>query len=390
MTLASVDEDQEPFLITLEDMLANSSDADLDNLSIQSLDNVVGGTAEIVDGGVLFTLDADYNGPASFGFTVDDKRGGTAMASAIFDVTAVNDLPVTVADTATVGENEIASFDLVANDSDLEDDTVTLIGFSVAGVTGFDINPAAAASAFSMVDGELQFNPGTLFDGLDKGEQAMVTIEYVVEDSEGGQANGVFELTVNGEIDNYITGGDDRDMLIGSDNADHIDGAGGDDVIMGRNGQDVIDGGNGNDLIYAGEGDDTIMGGAGRDTIMADGGNDTVFGGDGNDLLFGRDGDDTLWGGAGNDALSGGAGADSFVFKLGDGQDNVLDFEASGDAHDVVELDQDVFADFQALADSGLMQESGMGVQIGYADGSVLTLANVTEDDLTVDHFRFA
>jgi VCBS repeat-containing protein len=67
-------------------------------------------------------------------------------------------------------------------------------------------------------------------------------------------------------------------------------------------------------------GDDSLSGGAGNDILFGQGGNDTLSGGAGNDLLAG---------GTGNDVLSGGSGADIFLFRSGEGNDRITDFNSS-------------------------------------------------------------
>ena len=59
-----------------------------------------------------------------------------------------------------------------------------LTGFEVTGVSGINLSNASAQSAFSInQSGQLQFNPGNLFDGLNSGENATVSIRYTAQDS---------------------------------------------------------------------------------------------------------------------------------------------------------------------------------------------------------------
>ena len=76
---------------------------------------------------------------------------------------------------------------------------------------------------------------------------------------------------------------------------------------------------------------DYIDGAAGADTISGGKGADTLAGGKGDDSLNGGAGNDSLWGGAGNDTLFGGGGADVFVYKKGEGEDTILDYESGID-----------------------------------------------------------
>ncbi|MCQ4349124.1 cadherin-like domain-containing protein [Pseudomonas stutzeri] len=55
------------------DLLGNDSDVDGDSLSIASVTSGTGGTAVLnADGTVTFTPDADFNGVATFSYTVTD------------------------------------------------------------------------------------------------------------------------------------------------------------------------------------------------------------------------------------------------------------------------------------------------------------------------------
>lgn len=66
---------------------------------------------------------------------------------------------------------------------------------------------------------------------------------------------------------------------------------------------------------------DVMLGGAAANWLDA---------GSGNDLLIGGATADTLTGGQGDDVLLGGAGKDSYRFRLGDGQDRIIDSDRNG------------------------------------------------------------
>ena len=84
--------------------------------------------------------------------------------------------------------------------------------------------------------------------------------------------------------------------------------------------------------VIIGTGDDDYIDGAGgKDKIWGKDGNDTLVGGAGNDCLSGGDGDDSLWGGAGTDTLFGDDGSDTFVYKSGDGNVIIADYDDSFD-----------------------------------------------------------
>ncbi len=373
-------------------------------------DGAAHGTVTVDErGNWIYTPVANYNGNDSFVVTVSD--GHTTVDTTVdLTINSVNDLPQTVADHATVGEHDTASFDLVSNDTDVEDGMPHLSGFTVTGVDGIDLSNDAVAAAFHIgADGQLQFDGGDLFGDLNDGDHATVTISYTAEDNNGGHSTGEFVLTVDGVTDlNPIEGGNGSDVLFDTCGDDHISGGDGSDNIFTSSGADIVDAGNGNDNVFAYTGNATVNGGAGNDNLFGgigdtvlngDNGNDTIIGGSGkeainggagNDTLMGNAGNDVLAGGQGNDQLFGGTGSDTFVFKAGDGKDTVFDFQAAGASHDVIELDSHAFADFNALMQSGAVHDAAGGAQIEYADGSLLTLMGVSKASLKVDDFHFA
>jgi|GEM_PF-3046750 len=87
------------------------------------------------------------------------------------------------------------------------------------------------------------------------------------------------------------------------------------------------------------------------DVLFGGKGADSLFGFSGADDLNGGAGADILVGGEGNDLLRGGAGADRFVFAVGDGRDDILDFShAQGDQIDLRSIDPSLDYDDQALS----------------------------------------
>ena len=100
----------------------------------------------------------------------------------------------------------------------------------------------------------------------------------------------------------------------------------GNDRISLSNRGDFAYGGTGNDTVYGLKGYDTLNGNAGNDSLYGSDGLDSLFGNEGRDRLSGGNHADFLQGGKGIDTLSGGAGVDVFSFRLGDGNDRVLDW----------------------------------------------------------------
>jgi Ca2+-binding RTX toxin-like protein len=122
--------------------------------------------------------------------------------------------------------------------------------------------------------------------------------------------------------------------------------------------------------------DMTLTGGSGIDVLYGHAGNDTLSGGGGADILNG---------GTGNDTLTGGGGADHFVFRTGDGLDTVVDFSASGIAHDVLELHGYGVTTFAGL--QPFMTQSGTDTLIAFDDQNHILLHNVTMTQLSAGDF---
>lgn len=132
----------------------------------------------------------------------------------------------------------------------------------------------------------------------------------------------------------WLSGGDGDDTLFGD--GETLSGKGGHDWLSGLLGADVIHGDAERLMAGAQGGNDTLLGGNGNDRLFGDGaaivkgtigGADTLDGGAGNDLLDG---------GGGADLLTGGDGADRFVFAVGSGRDQILDFDShEGDRIDL-------------------------------------------------------
>ena len=171
-----------------------------------------------------------------------------------------------------------------------------------------------------------------------------------------------------------IVGGGADETLTGTTGDDTLRGFGGDDTLSGGAGNDNLFGGDDNDILNGGAGADRLDGGAGTDTasyatsnyavrvslaladqtvkrqdrtddaagdtlisienligsegadvLTGDAGPNTLSGGANSDELYGGGGADTLTGGSGADELYGGAGADTYIFNIGDGQDNIYE-----------------------------------------------------------------
>ncbi len=162
------------------DVAANDTDIDVgdsvDPNSIVIVQAPAHGTAELVNGQVLYTPHLDYNGSDSFSYTIVDQNGATSnVATVIVNVTGVNDLPVAAKDTAIVAEDESVDIDVLANDSDVDG---TLQNTRVQVLS----NPANGTTSVDALTGVITYTPTANFHGSD-------TFTYVVQDNDGGTSN---------------------------------------------------------------------------------------------------------------------------------------------------------------------------------------------------------
>ena len=90
---SGVTNEDTPVTFTAASLLGNDSDVDGDTLSITSVQGATNGTVSLVGGSAVFTPTANYNGPASFTYTISDGKGGTTTAAVNLTVIAVADTP---------------------------------------------------------------------------------------------------------------------------------------------------------------------------------------------------------------------------------------------------------------------------------------------------------
>ena len=126
---ATVNEDA---AATAVPVLANDTDGNGDTLTITAKTDGAKGVVVITGGGTGLTYrpTANSTGSDTFTYTVSDGNGGTDTATVSVTIDPVEDPPVAVDDTKTVGATAGATaIDVLANDSDPDaGDTLTITG----------------------------------------------------------------------------------------------------------------------------------------------------------------------------------------------------------------------------------------------------------------------
>jgi Bacterial Ig domain/Thrombospondin type 3 repeat len=103
----------------------NDVDVDGDTISVQSVTDPADGTATInADGTITYIPNPNFNGDDSFEYTISDGNGGTDTATVRIEVLSVNDAPVANTDVVSVRSGETVTIDVLANDVDVDGDTI--------------------------------------------------------------------------------------------------------------------------------------------------------------------------------------------------------------------------------------------------------------------------
>ena len=113
---------------------------------------------------LVYTPSANFNGSDSFTYTINDGTGLTDTATVSVTVTAVNDNPVANDDSATT-EEDVAVTNLVANDTDIDGDSLSIES----------VGTASNGSVVNNGNGTVTYTPNAGFFGSD-------SFTYVVSD----------------------------------------------------------------------------------------------------------------------------------------------------------------------------------------------------------------
>ena len=205
------------------DVLANDTDPDASDFSGNFIlteaeivtDNeafAVGGSVSIVNGQVQFDPGTAFDFLATgesvqvlVRYTMTDNENVPATADVVITVTGLNDGPMAVNDTESVGENQPPlAIDVLANDTD-PDGNDGPTNFVLTQATILSVTGALLATAnVTIANDQVVFDPGTDFDALAVGDSAQVLVEYTMADNEGLPSTGQLLITVNGENDGPV------------------------------------------------------------------------------------------------------------------------------------------------------------------------------------------
>ena len=115
---------------TLLDVLVNDSDPDGDALKIVSVTAPAHGTATVSGGRISYTPAAGYGGTDSLTYTIADPKGLTSTAPVTITILSMNHPPQARNDFALAHYNQPVTIDVLANDTDPDGDTLTVVSFT--------------------------------------------------------------------------------------------------------------------------------------------------------------------------------------------------------------------------------------------------------------------
>ncbi len=145
------------------------SDPDSDSLAYRTIIEPSHGSLKGTGPNLIYTPNPNFYGSDSFTFKVNDGTADSAPAIVSITVSPVNDPPMAHGDTAETQEDKpIARIDVLANDTDADDDSIKIIRITQGRNGSVTINP----------DRTLNYKPHAKFYGSD-------VFTYTISDDKG-------------------------------------------------------------------------------------------------------------------------------------------------------------------------------------------------------------
>ncbi len=188
-------------------VLGNDVDADADPLTATLQLEPEYGTLNYfnADGSFEYVPGGGFIGVDTFSYAASDESESSTAIVTITVTDQSNEAPTAVNDIASTTVNVSVDIDVLSNDSDPEDDTITI------SATGFPAN--GGVEIINTVDGDqLRYTPNVDFVGVD-------TFSYTITDGQGNSDTATITLVVAGETGNSGT----VNEIVVDSNADTID-----------------------------------------------------------------------------------------------------------------------------------------------------------------------
>ena len=139
-------------------VLGNDSDVEGDALAAILVGGPSNGTLTLnSNGSFSYTPVLNFNGSDGFTYVANDSQADSSVAIVSITVNAVNDAPVAADDAAMTDEDVPVTIAVLANDSDVEGDSLTVSSVS---------SPANGTATIN-VDGTVTYSPALNFNGVE-------------------------------------------------------------------------------------------------------------------------------------------------------------------------------------------------------------------------------
>lgn len=298
-----------PVSIPVSTLLANDTDPDGDVLTVVSVQSPVQGTVSLVGGNVTFTPASNFEGSASFTYTIEDPQGASSTATVTVTVGSATAPSLVVKRVLVVNAHGTggvsARFPVITKLVDT--DGSETLSIKISGVpTNLSFNTGTNLGGgvwqFTEVDlANLTINlPGSYTTNA-----THMTVQVTSTEVNGGATASVSTVvTLKAAYTTFDVTTAEAGSYTGSSASEFVQGGDGNNTINANSGNNIVHGGAGDDNLSAGAGSDMLYGGPGDDVINAGSGADVISGGPGNDTLIGGDAGENF--------------VDVFVWNLGD------------------------------------------------------------------------
>ncbi len=152
------------------------------------------------DGSITYTPDPDATGTDTFTYTVTDLDGQTATATVTVTIDPVNDAPIAVDDLDFTGVATPVVVEVLANDLDVDGDTLTVVSVTA---------PSSGVAVING-DGTITYTPVAGFTGS-------VTFDYTISDGNGGTATATVIVVVGLDRDMDGLTDEEEEQVTGTD-----------------------------------------------------------------------------------------------------------------------------------------------------------------------------
>ena len=162
-------------------VLGNDTDPDGDTLTVTGTTDGNNGTVTInANGKPVYTPNTNFHGIDSFTYDISDGNGGVDTATVTVTVNSINDAPNAVNNNVSTNQNTSVEVFALANDTDVDGDTLTVTGATNGSNGTVSINGS----------GNPVYSPNSNFSGID-------SFTYDISDGNGGVDTATVTVTVN-------------------------------------------------------------------------------------------------------------------------------------------------------------------------------------------------